>query len=534
MITLLISFFWLAVFIKKLFFWTWLWQLKEYHLGRFRDHFRTHRGRKLVLNFWLFLKIAVFLLLVFRPNYFLIYPFLGIYAVETVLGFRQLSSGSLKIPVLTRKTSLILTTGISLGLLILSYLFSLGLLFNHFLAFLMGFDILGPVVFSLLVLFFQPLAVNLRNNILRKARQKREKLNDLLVIGVTGSYGKTSTKEFLAAFLAEKYKVVATEKHHNSEVGISKCLLEEVTKEHEVFVCEMGAYNRGGIKLLCGIAKPKIGILTGINEQHMATFGSQKNIVMAKFELISCLPEDGLAVLNYDDPRIRDEEIDLHNSGLKNVKYYSMYEKKDLWAQDIKVEKEGISFKVLAKDGDKADFHMNLLGIHNIRNVLAAVLCAKNLGLSLPEISKRAREIERWHSGMDLKNGISGLKVIEATYSANPSGVMAHLDYLKVWEGKKIMVMPSLIELGKSSKEVHRRIGEKMALVCDLVIITSKDRFKEIQEGAFSKGMSKENIVLEEDALKILEKIRDFADKGDVVLLESRVPRKLTERITVK
>ena len=142
------------------------------------------------------------------------------------------------------------------------------------------------ILIPLLILSFQIPSALWRKNLINKAKQKRLKFKNLLVIGITGSYGKTSTKEFLATILSEKYKVLKTKEHQNSEVGVSQCILNDLKPEHEIFVCEMAAYNRGGIKLLCDIVKPKIGILTGINEQHMATFGSQENIIKTKYELI--------------------------------------------------------------------------------------------------------------------------------------------------------------------------------------------------------------------------------------------------------
>jgi len=130
---------------------------------------------------------------------------------------------------------------------------------------------------------------------------------------------------------------------------------------------------------------------------------------------------------------------------------------------------------------------------------------------------------------MKLRKGVEGINVIDASYSANPDGVMSALDYLKVWENKKVIVMPCLIELGKASKEVHRKIGEKIAEVCDLAIITTKDRFKDLKQGAINKGMKEENILFIESPQKIFEKIKSFCEAGDVVLLEGRVPKRLKE-----
>ncbi len=323
------------------------------------------------------------------------------------------------------------------------------------------------------------MAVLARNQIIKKAKIKREGFEDLLVIGITGSYGKTSTKEFLYTILSEKFNVLKTEAHQNSEIGVSQCILNDLKEEHEIFICEMGAYNRGGIKLLCDIAKPKIGILTGINEQHLSTFGSQEKIIKGKYELIESLPEKGLAIFNGGN----DYCLELYQNTSKPKRLYG--KEGDIWPEDIEVAKDSVSFKVFSKDGDKAEFKINLLGSQNVENILGAVCCAKELGMSLKEIARACEKIKPEQGAMKLLKGKNGLNIIDSTYSANPDGVIADLNYLKIWPGRKVIVMPCLIELGRASKEVHKRIGQKIGEVCDLAIITTKDRYKEIRERRF-------------------------------------------------
>ena len=398
--------------------------------------------------------------------------------------------------------------------------------------YLLLFDILTPVITSAIVLIFQPLAVLGRNQIINKAKKKREQFKDLLVIGITGSYGKTSTKEFLATILSEKFKVLKTAEHQNSEVGISQCILNDLKPEHQIFVAEMGAYNRGGIKLLCDIAKPKIGILTGINEQHLATFGSLENIIKTKYELIESLPENGLAIFNGDN----DYCYQLYKKTKKPKRVYSFQSTianfpTDIYISSLAVNRDFSSFKVLDKEGETAIFKVNLLGEQNVSNILAAACLSKELGMNLEEIALASQKIESWQSGIRLKKGINGLNIIDATYSANPEGVISHLEYLKIWPGKKVIVMPCLIELGKASKEVHKRIGQKIGEVCDLAIITTKERFQEIGEGAIEKGLRGEDILFTDNPKEIFEKIKSFCKEGDVVLLESRVPGELIKQL---
>ncbi|PIR90092.1 hypothetical protein COS93_00430 [bacterium (Candidatus Gribaldobacteria) CG07_land_8_20_14_0_80_33_18] len=454
---LIIATFWFLIFTKLLLFWTWLWQLKEYHFGRFKAHFETYKLNKIFSSFW-----------------------------------------SIKVPKLTKKTIIILLTGILLEILILFYIFPFS--DKKFYFSLLILIIFAPLILSLLILLFQIPTVILRNQILKKAKKKRLQFKSLLVIGITGSYGKTSTKEFLAEILSSKFNVLKTKEHINAEIGIAETILNELRDEHEIFICEMGAYERGKIKEVCEMIKPTIGILTGINEQHLSTFGSLENIIKAKFELIESLPADGIAFFNAKNKYC--------------LKLYQMTKiKKFLYGENVK-----------------------LAGLENIEGAKAV---ARELGMSEEEIERVCQKNENKFPGIKIKKGINGLNIIDATFSANPYGVISHLDYLRVWEGpegkpsasygvnKKVIIMPCLIELGSASKEIHKRIGEKIGEICDLAIITTKDRFKELEEGAKRAEMSAQRILLLQNPQEIFEKIKAFSQPGDVILLESRVPSEL-------
>ena len=432
MTKILISIVWFLVFTKLLIFWVWLWQLKEYHLGRFRAHFETQKIRKFLFSFH-----------------------------------------GIRYPKLTPKVIVILIVGISIEFLILFYFYSVPV----FLLLI----ILAPVIFSLLVLVFQIPATILIKITLKKAKEKRERFKDLTVIGITGSYGKTAVKEFLYEILSEKFNVLKTEKNINAEIGIAKTILNELKPEHQIFIAEIGAYEIGKIKQVAQMIKPKIGILTGINEQHLSTFGSLENIRKAKNEILEC------------------SEIKIDYNDL------------DLTATDIAIGKEFVFFKV-----DGVDFKVNLLGKHNINNILLAASCAKKLGMSLEEISKACLKIKPEQGGMKFLKR-NGLIILDASYSANPDGVIADLEYLKFYQGKKVIIMPCLIELGDVAKEVHQRIGKKITEVCDLAVITTKDYFKEI------KGENK-NIFLIENPENIVAKVRELSNQETVILLEGRVP----------
>lgn len=522
----ILGIFWLIRTVKNTFFCLYLWQLKEYHLGRFVSHFDTEKGKRLLLNPLNFLKVIFLFFIFFIQVLFLSQILLMIYIIESFQAFKNFLQKKLKLPILTKKIIFLASVSIILEISYFISIFSLST--PLFVFYLLAFDILTLAIISGIVLFFQPLVALVRLLIIKRAIRKRAAFKDLIVVGITGSYGKTSTKEFLSTILSEKFKVLKTKEHQNSEVGVSQCILNELKPEHQVFVVEMGAYNRGGIKLLSDIAKPKIGILTGINEQHLASFGSEGNIIQGKYELIESLPKDGIAIFNGDNSYcyelFENTEIPKRLS-ISSVPAKDKIVKADAWAENIIVGKDSLSFRVFTKDGESADFKINLSGIQNVENILMAVIAAKELGMNLNEISKASQKIKVEQGGMKLLKGEKGYNIINSTYSSNPNGVIANLEYLKIWQGKKIIIMPCLIELGKAAKEVHKRIGEKIGQVCDLAIITTKDYFREIKSGSSGKG----EIIFSENPKEIFEKIKDFNGSEDIILLQSRVPKELID-----
>lgn len=548
--------FWLIVFTKKLFFWTYLWQLKEYHIGRFIEHFKTYQGKKLILNPISVIEFILIILLIFSPSILVLFFDYSVFLILLVFIFQGLKSfldlkrKTLRVPVLTAKTAAIISLGIIFELcasffLILSFAipFLLAEPFEIYffasLLFLIILDFINPIIVSFFVLIIQPFAILGKWIIIKRAKEKRKKFKNLLAVGITGSYGKTSTKEFLAVILSSKFNVLKTFEHQNSEIGVSKAILENLKPEHDVFIAEMAAYNKGGIKLLSEIVRPEIGVITGVNEQHLALFGSMDNLMSAEGgkELIESLPLNGKIILNGNNKIIRD----YYKSKLKNratqaaAIICSTNEEADVWAKNIFIEKEQILFKVFSKDGDSADFKVNLLGGHNVENILMAAACAKELGMNLKEISEACQKIRIENGAMKIKKKIEGLTIIDSAYSANPDGVIADLEYLKTYKGKKMIIMPSMIELGKAASAAHQKIGRKIGEICDLAVITAKDYFEKIKNGALEKGMKEEDILFSENPNKIFERFKTFyssvkdGDSENVLLLEGRIPKELVK-----
>ncbi|MCK9578310.1 UDP-N-acetylmuramoyl-tripeptide--D-alanyl-D-alanine ligase [bacterium] len=549
--------FWIAKQIKTDFFWLYLWQLKNYHIGRFNAHFDTDAGRKIfgisffVKAFFCLISLS-FILCSFLYGFsydnieFLsntIYIFISASVVLMIIeGMHSLKSLFLeqsKKPEQTKKMIFLEAITFLVLLVFLIFIFQQFLLTRaigltnalHLVFLLFSFDLLSMVIISSIVLFFQPLTVYLRNKTLSKARSKINSLKNLLVIGITGSYGKSSTKEFLKIILSESFSVVSTVKNQNSEIGISECILRDVSSDHEIFICEMGAYNKGGIKLLCSIAQPKIGILTGIGNQHLATFGSQENIIKTKLELIDNLPSEGVAVLNWDSEFVKDNFKDRKISTLK----CSTEIHEDMWAEGVKNSDSGLIFDACFKNGERIKIKTGIIGNHHLSNLLLCIAVAKKLGMSSEEIANGCEKITAKISGMEIEQTKHGFSAINSSYSANRVGVLSHLDHFKdiITTGKKILVMPCIIELGRDAKKTHYEIGKKIAKSCDVAIITTSDYFEDIKKGAQSECMKDYNIICIENPNKAFDIIKQRID-GGVVLLEGRSSKNLVNKIFEK
>ncbi|MDA1337189.1 MAG: UDP-N-acetylmuramoyl-tripeptide--D-alanyl-D-alanine ligase [bacterium] len=524
----LLSFFWYARTARALLFVVYLWQLKEYHIGRFSQYFTTAKGKRLLLHPFTAAKLTLLLLWFFEPQIafaLLIFLYIG----ETVLLFNAIYTKTFVLPVITRKTVVLIFSVFFVQSIFLAGVF-LYFISSLFFA-LLFFDVLSLLIGSLVVLLWQPYAVFERRGILKKATEKRRKLEKLKVVGITGSYGKTSTKEFLAHILEKKFVTLKTPEHKNSEMGIAHTILYDLTDEHEVFVCEMGAYGKGGITLLTDIAKPTYGIVTGVNEQHLGVFGSSMNLFSAEGggELVQALPQEGVLIANDDSRQLHElgPWLQLWNPDFVNYVWCSTKTRKDFFAKDIIIKKDQLSFTIVGKDGGEAKVNLPLVGGHNVENILLAAAAACNLGMSMKEIEDALKDIPARLSAMAIVKGKKGIEILDSSYAANPTGVFASLEHLGLWQGKKIVVMPSLIELGLASHDVHVKIGRKIGEVCDLAIITTADEFPALLRGAKESGTKEGSVVFLENAKEIRDRVFAFAREGDVVLLEGRVPSSL-------
>lgn len=356
----------------------------------------------------------------------------------------------------------------------------------------------------------------------RQALAKLKEMDYMQVIGVTGSYGKTTTKNVIATILGIKYNAFASPKNYNTDYGLINTINNYLDKYVDYFVAEMGATARYDIKKCCDIVKPKIGVLTRLGEAHLESFGSLANIDRTKFELIESLPKDGFGVLNLDDERQRNYQVKnscpLYWIGINN-------NKADLNATNIKMTDSGMTFEVTFKDiKKKVSFKTSLLGQYNIYNLLAGLLIGYNLGLSMEELQIGVAKITPVEHRLELKT-IEDIHFIDDAYNSNPMGSKMALEVLSLMNGEKIIVTPGMVELGPDQAKLNYQFGEQMATTCDRIILVGSKQTKPIYEALMAKKYDEKKLYVIEDVKEAFTLVKEFkTKKTKYVLLENDLP----------
>ncbi len=365
-----------------------------------------------------------------------------------------------------------------------------------------------------------PLEKMINRYYINDAKRLLKKSKDLKIIGITGSYGKTSVKFYLQTLLREKYSVLVTPESYNTPMGIVKTIRGSLKPTHEIFVCEMGARHVGDIKEDCDIVHPHMGVITSIGPQHLETFHSIENIKKTKFELADALPEGGALFLNGDNEYIMDKAKEYENK----VFYFAGGEGSGYRAGDIKLSQFGTEFTVTAPGGEKEVFRMKLIGGHNVANVLGAIAVAHYLGIPLSELKIPVRQLEPVEHRMQMRT--SGMvTIIDDAYNSNPVGSKAALDTLSMFDGTKILITPGMVELGEKESEYNFKFGTYAAECCDHILLVGKKRAEDIKNGVLSRDFPEEKcIVFEkvEDALSFAYSIKSQTNK--YILLENDLP----------
>lgn len=361
-----------------------------------------------------------------------------------------------------------------------------------------------------------PIEKSIQNKFVKRAKNKLKEMNNLKIIGITGSYGKTSTKYIVSTILSQKYNVLKTPKSYNTQMGIVKTINEKLKPTDQVFVCEMGASEVGKIKKLADLVSPNIGMITSIGPQHLETFGSLENIKKTKFELVDSLKENGIAFLNYEDENIRSVECS------KNKITYGLSNTNDYYATDIEIEEIGSKFIIHTKNNEQIPVKTKLLGQHNIINIIGAVAIAKELNLSNQEIQLGIKMLKPIEHRLELKQYANGTIIIDDAYNSNTKGAQMAVEVLGRFKDKKrILVTPGMVELGDKLYEYNKIFGMQAAPNCDYVILVGEKQAKPIYDGLIEKKFDKNKIYIAKDFEQASQKMNELMDTNTVILLEN-------------
>ena len=341
----------------------------------------------------------------------------------------------------------------------------------------------------------------------------------LIRIGITGSYGKTSTKFILAEILSQKYNVLATPASFNTPMGVTRIIRERLTPAHQVFIGEMGARHVGEIKELSNLVHPTIGILTAVGPQHLDTFKTLERIEKTKYELIDALPQDGLAVFLNDDGIVNK----LYEKTQK-PKMLAGKEGADAWASGVSVSPQGSHFILHLGDWEPFECTTPLLGRHNISNILAACCVAKHLGLNREQIKRGIQQVKPVEHRLQLLKTAGGVTVIDDAFNTNPTSSKEALKVLSSVPGRRVIVTPGMVELGAEEARYNEEFGQAMADAVDVAVLVGKRHTEPIQKGLKEKGVPAENIHVVGSLDEAIQVVNGILRPGDVVMYENDLP----------
>jgi UDP-N-acetylmuramoyl-tripeptide--D-alanyl-D-alanine ligase len=349
------------------------------------------------------------------------------------------------------------------------------------------------------------------------ARYHRSRLS-CPVVGVTGSTGKTTTKDFLAAALGTRLRVVATRSNRNNELGVPLTVLD-AGSETDVLVVEMGMRGAGQIASSCGVARPTLGLVTNIGQTHIELLGTQEAILHAKGELVRCIPADGEVFLNGDDAWSRR----LATDSLAPVTLYGLAETSDVRASDIVLGDDGRPTLTLAAAGESVRLTLPLPGRHNAYNAAAAAAVALRLGVELADVAVGLEHVELTEWRMQVFTAANGVTVINDAYNANPTSMRAAVDALCGMrpDGRRIAVLGDMRELGSLAELAHFRIGEEIARSAIAVLVTVGGLGRRIADGAIAAGMDASAVRACAGAEEASEVLDDLLAPGDAVLVKA-------------
>jgi len=390
-------------------------------------------------------------------------------------------------------------------------------------AFLLVLGLLQLLVFALVLgsnTVLAPVEKSINYYYYRDAARKIGAMPRLKVIGITGSYGKTSTKHIVQKILAQKFNVLMTPGSYNTTMGVVLTIRKMLSPLHDLFITEMGAKKVGDITEICQLVKPTYGILTSIGPQHLETFKTLDNVQKTKYELIRALPPEGMSFLNSDDPLIMDGWERYGQQGIRYITYGIDGDKAEIQAKNIRYSEEGMDFTAV-KGEQEYSFSTKLLGKHNLYNILAGISLGFALGMDYKSIYAGVRELTPIEHRLQIKRKADHV-IVDDAYNANPVGTKMALEVLQLISGnKKILITPGMIELGSQEYELNKTFGRQAAQVCDYIILVGEKQTKPLQDGLRELNYPQEKYCIVKDIFAAFQHLEIIREKNDIILIEN-------------
>ncbi len=364
-----------------------------------------------------------------------------------------------------------------------------------------------------------PVEQRIRTWYVNDAKQMLAQRDELMRIAITGSYGKTSVKHILASLLSQQYYTYKTPHSYNNLMGLTLSIRTQLQPLHQVFVAEMGVDHVGEMEPLADLVQPSIAIITAIGPQHLSTFGSQENIVKEKMHLVERLPQDGIAILNVDNPWIRAYPLDHPDT----IVTYGIHEEGAMVkAVNIRYQPSGTEFEVVTKQ-ERFALSTRLLGEHNVCNILGAVACALTLHVPSEKIIAAVKQLPYTEHRLQAID-MGTYTLLDDAYNSNPEGASYALDVLAAMNGIRFLLTPGFLDLGKATAAAHRAYAKKMAQCADEIILIGKIQTADIAAGLREVSFPHEHIHIVSTTAQALAYLREHVHQGDCALIENDLP----------
>lgn len=369
----------------------------------------------------------------------------------------------------------------------------------------------------------QPVECLINRRYINDARRILAAMPDLKIIGITGSYGKTSTKHYLYRILSEHFDTLMTPGSFNTTLGVVRTVREHLRPYNEVFIVEMGAKAPGDIKEICDIVHPSVGIITAVGPQHLESFKTIDAVQATKFELADALPPQGTAIVNDDFPKIADRPV----QNTRCLRYaVGDAPAAPYRATDVRYTSHGTTFTVTGPDGWSLPLSTRLMGECNVSDLLAAVVAARTLGVPDTKIAGAVASITPVEHRLSVKTTPGGITILDDAFNSNPVGSRMALEVLGTFtSGKRIVITPGMIELGSEQHRLNSELGRTIARHADVAIIVGKYNREAIAEGIKAGGgMADRDLHLVDTFAQAQTILAAIAAKGDTVLYENDLP----------